>query len=146
VEGTSPPPVKRDRIGGAMSLRAAQDVAGRLDYRAPGPCAMHCDGVGSAVRLRLEDERDYRFVLLSKKVGLRDEFQVSTTNRDTNLLFIENTDIGATLALRGEDALKVCARSETARGCEWTCTFDRENGVVKMTTNELSAEFAVFCY
>ena len=108
---------------------------------------MHCDGAGSAVRLRLEDERDYRLVLIAKNVGTRDEFHVSNANRDTSVMLVENTDIGATMSLHGEDALKVCSKSQLlTKGCNWSCEFDEASGVAKMSTTELSAEFAVICY
>lgn len=130
-----------------MSVAAARDVAARLDFREPRPCKMRCSGESGAVRLDLEEERDYRLVLIAKAVGPRDEFHVHNIHRDTKLVLVENADIGSVLSLHGTDALKVCSRTNAPTlGCDWTCSIDSDTDVVKMNTPELSAEFAVICY
>jgi len=108
---------------------------------------MHCDGAGDFVRLRLEEGQDYHFTLMAKNVGAQDELHISTINRDRQVLLVENSALGATLSIIGEDALKVCSKVRLMdKGCAWTCDADVEAGIVKVSANGLSAELAVSCY
>jgi len=98
------------------------------------------------VRLQLEAGQDYRFLLMTKSVGTRDELHISNVDRNTNVMLVENSDVGEILSVSGEGALKVCSKFQMAdRGCDWTCSVDLAAGVVTVATKELSAEFAIVC-
>jgi len=143
----APPKRAPTTIGATLSVSAAHELAGRIDQRMPRPCHMHCDGSKEVVRLRFEDERDYRVVLIGKSVGAKDEFHVSNINRDTTTMLVENAELGEMMALHGEDALKVCSKRAMALSdCNWSCDVDVERGVVTMKTNDLAADFAIVCY
>jgi hypothetical protein len=138
---------QRPQQTATLSVIAAREIAARIDQRNPRACNIHCDGSKNAVRLRFDDERDYRLVLMSKSIGARDEFHVSNINRDTSMMLVENAEVGEMFTLRGEDALKVCSKSSMALpDCVWTCSIDESTNVVKMTTTSQSAQFAVVCY
>lgn len=145
VEDTSPP--RREQAVNVLSVSAAHEIAARVDQRVPRACNIHCDGSKNAVRLRFEDERDYRLVLMAKSIGARDELHVSNINRDTTMMLVENAEVGEMLSIHGEDAVKVCSKSSMAlTECKWSCTIDESTNVVKMTTENQSVQFAVVCY
>jgi hypothetical protein len=149
VEDPADPQKRRQQQAqqATLTVSAAHEIAARIDQRNPRPCNVHCDGAKDAVRLRFEDERDYRLVLISKSVGARDELHVTNINRDTNMMLVENAEVGEMLYLHGEDALKVCSKSSMAlTDCRWSCTLDESSYIVKMTTENQSAQFAVICY
>lgn len=147
VEDPSAPPPRRQDNATTLSVSAAHEIAARVDQRNPRACNVHCDGSKNAVRLRFEDERDYRLVLIAKSVGARDELHVSNINRDTTMMLVENAEVGEMLSIHGEDAIKVCSKSSMAlTECKWSCTFDGHTNVVQMATENQSAQFAVVCY
>jgi hypothetical protein len=130
-----------------VPMRGSTSPLGSSSAASPPPpssCSMRCEGNGEATRLRIDAGRTYRFELRSKTANPH-ELHVLSESRNSKIMLVENSNVGDAFTLK-DDSLKVCSKLRgTGGGCHWSCSVDTVNGLARLFTDQLSADFKVTC-
>ena len=148
-----------DETAGPTCARAKNGVLSeQVDYAArkiaettASSCTVACAGnvVGGVADVRLKmgsPDRTYRFELIGKEVGWRDELYIQMGEDHTSVLPIHQAALEDAFTVIKQD-LNVCSRLRGTRGsCLWSCAVNEtQQQVIMKVRDGLSATFHYTC-